>query len=41
VSLAALGKVEAAAQQAEQARALGPISPEVLTYLRQAGVSLP
>lgn len=41
VSLAALGKTEAAAQQAEQARALGPISPEVLTYLRQAGVPLP
>jgi len=40
VSLAALGQVEAAAQQAEQARALGPVSPEVLTYLRQAGVPL-
>jgi len=41
VSLAALGKTAAAAQQVEQARALGPISPEVLTYLRQAGVPLP
>lgn len=41
VSLAALGRTAAAAQQAEQARALGPISPEVLTYLRQAGVPLP
>jgi Flp pilus assembly protein TadD len=41
VSLAALGKTAAAAQQAEQARALGPVSPEVLTYLRQAGVPLP
>lgn len=40
VSLAALGQAEAAAQQAEQARALGPVSPEVLTYLRQAGVPL-
>lgn len=40
VSLAALGKLEAAAQQAEQARALGPVNPEVLTYLRQAGVPL-
>ncbi|MCZ8292203.1 MAG: hypothetical protein O9312_01685 [Hylemonella sp.] len=40
VSLAALGQMEAAAQQAEQARALGPVSPEVLTYLRQAGVPL-
>ena len=40
VSLAALGQLEAAARQAEQARALGPISPEVLAYLRQAGVPL-
>ena len=40
VSLAALGQLEAAARQAEQARALGPISPDVLTYLKQAGVSL-
>ena len=40
VSLAALGQLEAAARQAEQARALGPVSPEVLTYLRQAGVAL-
>lgn len=40
VSLAALGQLEAAARQAEQARALGPVSPEVLTYLRQAGVPL-
>lgn len=41
VSLAALGKTVAAAQQVEQAHALGPISPEVLTYLRQAGVPVP
>lgn len=40
VSLAAQGQLEAAALQAEQARALGPVSPEVLTYLRQAGVPL-
>lgn len=40
VSMAALGQLDAAAQQAEQARALGPVSPEVLTYLRQAGVPL-
>lgn len=40
VSLAALGQLEAAARQAEEARALGPVSPEVLTYLRQAGVPL-
>lgn len=40
VSLAALGQLEAAARQAEQARALGPVSPEVWTYLQQAGVPL-
>lgn len=40
VSLAALGQLEAAAQQAEQARAMGPVSPEVWTYLQQAGVPL-
>ena len=40
VSLAALGQLDAAAEQAEQARALGSVSPEVLTYLRQAGVPL-
>lgn len=40
VSMAALGQLEAAAQQVEQARALGPVSPEVLGYLRQAGVPL-
>lgn len=40
VSLAALGQLEAAARQAEQARALEPVSPEVWTYLRQAGVPL-
>lgn len=40
VSLAALGQLEAAASQAELARAAGPVSPEVLNYLRQAGVPL-
>lgn len=40
VSLAAQGQLDAAAQQAERARALGPVSPEVLNYLRQAGVPL-
>lgn len=40
VSLAALGRLEEAATQAERARAQGPVSPEVLTYLRQSGVPL-
>lgn len=40
VSLAALGQADNAAQYAEQARALGPVSAEVLAYLRQAGVPL-
>lgn len=40
VSLAALGQFEAAGQQAELARAAGPVSPEVLKYLRQVGVPL-
>jgi MSHA biogenesis protein MshN len=40
VSLAALGRLEAAAEQAEKARATGTVSPEILTYLRQAGVPL-
>lgn len=40
VSLAALGRLEAAAEQAETARAAGIVSPEILTYLRQAGVPL-
>jgi tetratricopeptide (TPR) repeat protein len=38
VSLAALGQVNAAAEQAEKARAAGAVSQEVLTYLRQMGV---
>lgn len=40
VSLAALGQLEAAAKQVELARTAGPVSPEVLAYLRQAGVPL-
>jgi MSHA biogenesis protein MshN len=38
VSLAALGKNEAAADMAEKALAVGPISKEVQSYLRQMGV---
>ena len=41
VSLAALGQLAAAAELAEQARAAGALSPEVATYLRQLGVTLP
>jgi Flp pilus assembly protein TadD len=40
VSLAAQGQLDAAARQAESARALGPVSQEVWSYLRQAGVPL-
>jgi tetratricopeptide (TPR) repeat protein len=40
VSLAALGQTANASDMAAKARALGPISKEVQTYLRQAGVSL-
>jgi MSHA biogenesis protein MshN len=40
VSLAAMGRLDAAAEQAEKARAAGVVSPEILTYLRQAGVPL-
>ncbi|MDE2417226.1 MAG: hypothetical protein KGN32_05410 [Burkholderiales bacterium] len=40
VSLAALGQTTSAAEMAEKARAAGPISREVQTYLRQMGVSL-
>ena len=38
VSLAALGQTAQAADMLEKARALGPVSKEVQTYLRQAGV---
>ena len=40
VSLAALGRLDAAAEQVERARSLGNVSPEILAYLRQAGVPL-
>jgi len=40
VSLAALGQTTSAAEMAEKARAAGPISREVQTYLRQMGVPL-
>jgi len=38
VSLAALGQTSSAAAQLEKAASLGPISKDVLAYLRQAGV---
>lgn len=41
VSLAALGQTAPAAELAEKARAGGALSPEVATYLKQLGVSLP
>ena len=40
VSLAALGKTAAAAELAEKARAIAPISKEIVAYLRQTGVNL-
>jgi len=40
VSLAALGQTSSASEMAEKARAVGPISKDILTYLRQAGVIL-
>jgi tetratricopeptide (TPR) repeat protein len=40
VSLAALGQTTASAEMADKARAVGPVSREVLTYLRQQGVPL-
>lgn len=40
VSQAALGQLVAAAELAEKARAIAPVSKEVLTYLRQQGVTL-
>ena len=38
VSLAALGQTGSAAEMTDKARAVGPISKDILTYLRQAGV---
>lgn len=40
VSLAALGQTAPAADMAEKARTIGPVSREVLAYLRQQGVPL-
>ena len=40
VSMAADGQTAAAAQWAERARDSGPLSPDVLAYLRQMGVNL-
>ena len=40
VSLAALGKTAAAAEMAEKARAIAPVSKEIVAYLRQTGVTL-
>jgi tetratricopeptide (TPR) repeat protein len=40
VSLAALGKINSAADMAEKARAVGVISKDVLAYLRQLGVPI-
>ena len=40
VSLAALGETANASAMAERARAVGPISPEVLTYLQHMGVKI-
>ncbi len=41
VSHAALGQADAAARQLQRARAQGPVKPEILAYLKQAGVALP
>ncbi|HPW28651.1 MAG TPA: hypothetical protein PLL01_04585 [Rhodoferax sp.] len=38
VSLAALGQTSSASEMAEKARAVGPVSKDILAYLRQAGV---
>lgn len=38
VSLAALGQTSSAAEMAEKARTVGPISKDILAYLRQTGV---
>jgi tetratricopeptide (TPR) repeat protein len=40
VSLAALGQTSSAAEMAEKARAIGPVSKDILAYLRQAGVAI-
>ena len=40
VSLAALGQTSSAAEMADKARAVGPVSKDILAYLRQTGVVL-
>jgi tetratricopeptide (TPR) repeat protein len=40
VSLATLGHLKAAAEMAEKARDQGPVSPQVIAYLEQLGVTL-
>ena len=40
VSLAALGQTTSAAEMAEKARVVGPVSKDILAYLRQTGVTL-
>ena len=40
VSLAALGQTSDAADMADKARAVGPVSKDILAYLRQAGVPI-
>lgn len=40
VSLAALGQTSSAAEMAEKARVVGPVSKDILAYLRQNGVPL-
>lgn len=40
VSLAALGQIASSTEMAEKARAVGPISRDVLSYLRQMGVAV-
>jgi Flp pilus assembly protein TadD len=41
VSLAASGQLEPAARQLQKVRAQGPVNPDILAYLKQAGVVLP
>jgi MSHA biogenesis protein MshN len=40
VSLAALGQTSSATEMAEKARTIGPVSKDILAYLRQAGVAI-
>jgi tetratricopeptide (TPR) repeat protein len=40
VSLAAMGQISSASEMAEKARSVGPVSKDILNYLRQSGVVL-